>query len=104
MGSAPESYFGASGVFSDGLYTEWLTVGNYLLEATIDERSPRSVALRFEVIQANALPLHVTRYVLMPPQPDADLARLQQLLSARCPSANVALTTSAPEATPAVTA
>jgi hypothetical protein len=97
MGAAPESYFGASGVFADGVFTEWLTVSNYLLEATIDERSPRSVALRFEVIQANALPLHVTHYVLMPPQPDADLARLQKLLSARCPSSNVALTTVAPE-------
>jgi hypothetical protein len=99
MGAAPESYFGSSGVYSDGVLTEWLTVSNYLLEATIDERTPRSVALLFEVIRANSTPLRVKRYVLMPAQPDDDLARLQQLLSAACPSANVALTTLAPGGT-----
>ena len=100
----PESYFGASGVFSDGIYTEWLTVSNYLLEATIDERAPRSVALRFEVIEANAVPSQSTRYVLIPAQSENDLARLQQLLSEACPSANVALTTGAPAATAAIVA
>lgn len=93
MRATPESYFGSAGVLSDGVFTEWLTVSNYLLEATIDERAPRSVALRFEVIQASGLPLQVTRYVLMPAQPEDDLARLEQLLTAACTSANVVLTT-----------
>jgi hypothetical protein len=101
MSATPESYLGSAGVFSDGTYTEWLTVSNYLIEATIDERAPRSVVLRFEVIQANGLAVQATRHVLIPDRPGEDLARLQQLLSARCPSANVSLMTPMREETTA---
>jgi hypothetical protein len=91
----PETYFGASGIYTEGVYTQWLTVSNYLLEATVDEREPRSLDLFFEQVvpgsYAGPVPLH--RHVLIPPGPasDIDITRLQGLLSAACPSARVAL-------------
>jgi hypothetical protein len=93
--AAPESYFGASGIYTEGVFTQWLTVSNYLVEATVDEREPRSLDLFFEQIvpgsYAGPIPIH--RHVLIPPGPacDIDITRLQGLLSAACPSARVAL-------------
>ena len=102
--ASPEAYFGASGVYAEGIYTQWLTVSNYLIEATIDEREPRSIDLFFEQIvpgsYAGPIPLH--RHVLIPPgsASDIDITRLQGLLSATCPSAGIAL---ASEPAPAAT-
>jgi hypothetical protein len=100
----PESYFGSSGMYTEGTYTQWLTVSNYLVEATIDEREPRSIDLLFEKIVPGAYagPIAVYRHVLIPPgaASDNDIARLQGLLSAACPSASVSLASDpAPAAT-----
>jgi hypothetical protein len=93
--AAPEAYFGTSGVYTEGTYTQWLTVSNYLVEATIDEREPRSLDLFFETIVPGSYagPVPVHRHVLIPPSAasDIDITRLQGLLSAACPSARVAL-------------
>jgi len=93
--AAPETYFGASGIFTEGVYTQWLTVSNYLVEATVDEREPRSLDLFFEQIVSGSYagPIPVHRHVLIPPGPasDIDITRLQGLISAACPSARVAL-------------
>jgi hypothetical protein len=93
--ATPETYFGPSGIYTEGVFTQWLTVSNYLVEATVDEREPRSLDLFFEQIvpgsYAGPIPLH--RHVLIPPgaSSDIDITRLQGLLSAACPSARVAL-------------
>jgi hypothetical protein len=90
--AAPESYFGAAGVFSDGVYTQWQTVGNYLLEATMDERPPRSISLVFEKIGVGAAAsASVRQSVPVPADADGDITRLQAALSARCPTAQIAL-------------
>jgi hypothetical protein len=90
--AAPESYFGAAGVFSDGVYTQWQTVGNYLLEATMDERQPRSISLVFEKIGVGAAAsAPVRQSVPVPADANGDITRLQAALSARCPTAQIAL-------------
>lgn len=91
----PEAYFGSGGIYTEGTYTEWLNVSNYLVEATIDEREPRSIDLFFEKAVPGAYtgPIAVHRHVLIPPgaASDNDITRLQGLLSAACPSASVSL-------------
>jgi hypothetical protein len=91
--ATPETYFGAAGVFADGVFTQWMTISKYLLDASIDEREPRSLTLCFEEIPPGpTAPFPVYVNVLIPPASDADLARLQELVSTACPSAHVALT------------
>lgn len=92
MSAPPEAYFGAGGVFADGVYTQWLTAGNYLLSAGIDERAPRSLTFVFEVLAAGQAPSEVRQGVLIPPGAEADIATLATALSAACPSARIALT------------
>jgi len=105
MRATPETYFGAAGVFADGAFTQWITISEYLLEASIDERAPRSLTLRFEMIPPGpTAPYPVCVNVLIPPASDADLARLQELLSGACPSAQVALTPPSPADTSRVRA
>jgi hypothetical protein len=88
----PEAYFGQAGLLTDGIYTQWLTVGNYLLEATVDEREPRSLVFRFENAGVGTNPSSETRqYVLIPDGTENDIARLQSALSAACPKARIAL-------------
>jgi hypothetical protein len=103
--AAPETYFGSSGIYTEGTYTQWLTVSNYLIEATVDERVPRSIDLFFEQIVPGSYagPIPVHRHVLIPPgaASDVDITRLQGLLSAACPSANVALAREPAPAAPA---
>jgi len=93
MRAVPEAYFGAAGVFADGIYTEWQTVGNYLLAAGSDERPPRSLVFRFEktIPGAYSGPIEVEHSVLVPDGAESDVARLQTALSAACPSARVTL-------------
>jgi hypothetical protein len=102
--ATPETYFGASGIYTEGVYTQWLTVSNYLVEATIDDREPRSIDLFFEQVVPGSYagPIPVHRHVLIPPgsASDIDITRLQGLISAACPSARVAL---ASEPAPAAT-
>jgi hypothetical protein len=105
MRATPETYFGASGVFADGVFTQWMTISKYLTEASIDERPPQSLTLRFEEIPPGPnppFPVYVN--VLIPPGSDGDLARLQERLSATCPSAGIALRPPLPSGTPAVSA
>jgi len=96
LGAPPESYFGDAGVFSDGVFSEWRNAGKYLVAAALDERKPRSVALRFvEIVPGPNPPVTVAQDVLIPPDADGDLVRLQTLLSAACPTARVAVATPA---------
>jgi hypothetical protein len=90
--ATPEAYFGQAGLLTDGVYTQWLTVGNYLLEATVDEREPRSLVFRFEIAGVGTNPSSESRqYVLIPAGAENDIARLQSALSAACPKARIAL-------------
>jgi hypothetical protein len=89
----PEAYFGQDGVFADGEFTPWLTVGVYLLDARLDERPPRSLVMQFSKTVGNQ---ETTVDLSLPLPPEervtGDLAKLQQELSARCPTATVRLT------------
>jgi hypothetical protein len=95
MQASPEAWFGRDGVFCDGVFTQWLSVSVYLVSATIDQRQPRSLSLRFEKSVPNPygptqiVPIH--QAVLIPAGAEGDLARLQQELTARCGRAQVAL-------------
>jgi hypothetical protein len=90
--TAPDTYFGAGGIYSDGVYTEWKTIGNYLLSGTVDEREPRSLTFVFVRSVSGGGTIEVRQSVLMPTGAEADLARLQTAISAMCPTATVALT------------
>ena len=92
----PEVYFGQDGLFADGEFTPWLTAGVYLHSAFRDEREPRSIMLQFhKIIAGSGSMTTVTTNVNLPlPQSntvEADLARLQRELSAKCTQAAVAL-------------
>jgi hypothetical protein len=92
----PEVYFGNQGIFADGEFTPWITISNYLLDASMDERPPRSLCLKFEkTIPGGAGNQVVVELICLPLPPGdrvpGDLARLQQELSKRCPTAAVAL-------------
>ncbi len=91
----PEAYFGRDGIFCDGVFTPWLNVSTNLVSATLDERQPRSAMFNFERSVPNpygptqTIPIH--QAVLIPGDKESDLARLQQELTARCPSAQISL-------------
>jgi hypothetical protein len=90
--AAPETYFGAAGVFADGAYAQWATASAYLVEATMDIATPSRLMFLFECIEPGvSSATQVRRAVLIPPNADADIAFLQQQLSLVCPSARVAL-------------
>jgi hypothetical protein len=92
--TAPEAYFGHDGIYCDGAYTTWLGVDVYLLAASIDGRAPRSLMFDFEKVIFNPYGnsiFAVHQSVLLPEGADADLARLQRELTARCPKARIAL-------------
>ena len=95
LAAPPEAYFGRDGVFSDGVFTPWLTISIYLVSAAIDERQPRSLLFSFERLVPNpygptqVLPIHQS--VLIPAGSEGDLARLQSELCARCPKARITL-------------
>jgi hypothetical protein len=88
----PEAYFGDEGVFADGDFTPWLTVGVFLLSASVDNNAPRSIVLRFSKSVGNTIVQSDLALPLPTDHPDADLATLQQHLSARCPTATINLT------------
>jgi len=95
LAAAPDAYFGRDGVFCDGVFTTWLGLDTYLVSATIDRAEPASLLLCFEKTVVNpygpSTPMSIHHSVLIPPGAEADVARLQAELSARCPSARVAL-------------
>jgi hypothetical protein len=85
----PEAYFGDEGVFADGEFTPWLTVGVFLLSASVDNNTPRSLVLTFSKSMGNTI---VQSNLALPIPTGADLSTLQQNLSTRCPSATINLT------------
>jgi hypothetical protein len=91
----PEVFFGRDGIFCDGVFSPWLNVSTNLVSATLDERQPRSAMFNFERSVPNpygptqSVPIH--QAVLIPEGKEADLARLQQELTARCPRAQISL-------------
>jgi hypothetical protein len=93
MKAPREVYIGQEGVFADGDFTPWLTVSDFLLSASIDERVPRSLNLLFEKVVPGAAGndvIHVNQAILLPEGDVAgDLARLQKEISARCSTATV---------------
>jgi len=95
LASAPEVYFGHDGIFCDGAYTTWLSLNVYLMSASIDERPPRSLLFDFEKVIPGAYSgnsiVAFHQSVLIPPNAEADIARLQRELVARCPKARIAL-------------
>jgi len=90
--SPPETYAGAAGLFADGVFTEWQNVGNYLLSATVDESSPRSLAFVFARSVSGGATVEVRRNALVPDGADGDIAKLQTALTAAFPKARIALT------------
>lgn len=90
-----EVYMGRDGIFADGAFTTWLGVSVYLLDASIDERQPRSLFFRFEKAVPNPYGLNQTipiqQFVLIPDHSESDIARLQQQLAVRCPGARIQL-------------
>jgi hypothetical protein len=89
-------YFGRDGLFALGEFTPWLTVGVYLQAAFLDEREPRSLALRFQEVVAGYGSANLVPKTLSLPLPESkgvenDLARLQKELSARCQKAAITL-------------
>ena len=92
----PEVYFGQDGLFALGEFTPWLTVGVYLQAAFLDEREPRSLALRFQQVVAGYGSANLVPKTLSLPLPECDgvandLARLQKELSTRCQKATITL-------------
>jgi hypothetical protein len=93
----PEAYLGPGGVYADGVYTQWQNVSNYLLQADVDDREPRSLAFLFERMQPGTTgPVRIWKSVLLPSDAHDDIERLQSALSAAVPSARISL--SAPAA------
>jgi hypothetical protein len=94
--AAPEAFFGDAGMFADGVFVEWLSLGTYLIEADLDERVPRCLAFLFEkyTVGTSGGTIQERHNVLLPPEADADVALLQTKLSALCPKANVVLVAS----------
>jgi hypothetical protein len=92
LAAAPDAYFGRDGVFCDAVFMTWLGRDTYLVSATIDRTEPANLLLRFEkTVIGSGKPMPVDQRVLIPAGAEADLARLQAELSARCPKARVAL-------------
>jgi hypothetical protein len=93
--AAPEVYFGHDGVYCDDVFTTWHTLDNYLKAASIDERAPRSLLLRFEKVVLDPYSgnqfVPIYQSVLIPEGAEADLARLQHELSMRFPALPIAL-------------
>jgi hypothetical protein len=90
----PEAYFGQDGIYCDGAFTTWAGMDVYLLAASIDGRAPRSLMFDFEKVIFNPYGnsiYAVHQSVLLPDGADADLARLQRELVARCPKARITL-------------
>jgi hypothetical protein len=89
--AVPDTYIGAAGVCSDGIFNQWQNVGNYLTSATLDERDPRSITLVFVRSVSGGGTIEVTQNVLIPAGADGDIAKLQSLLAAALPGASIGL-------------
>lgn len=104
--AAPEAYLGDAGVYADGVFREWHTIKSYLVDASLDDRPPRSLSFFFKkhavttgdpiaYITASGTPtIDIHQNVLIPPDADAEIAVLQTKVAAACPSAHIAFITS----------
>jgi hypothetical protein len=95
LAKAPlEATFGDEGIFCEGKFTPWLSAADYLISAAIDQREPRSLVFRFEKALSYQQ-FEDAEYVLLPKSTTQniadDLARLQRELTAKCPTASIAL-------------
>ena len=106
LSKAPrEAYFGQAGLICNDQFFRWLEQDMYLTSASIDAGPPRSILFCFDRILPNgygsAGPIHIKQSVLIPATAEpSDLARLQVALSARCPTATVALAGAVPTPRP----
>jgi hypothetical protein len=92
---APDAYFGRDGLFCNGAYTTWVGLSVYLTSASVDQNPPRSLLFRFAEVVPNPYEgtktLHIDQSVLIPPDAEHDIVRLQQELTTRCPKAQIVL-------------
>jgi hypothetical protein len=89
--AAPEVYFGEEGLFADGVFLPWVSAGVYLVTAAPGQGEPAHLDFKFMKIEAGSNSAIVTQAVLLPAGADADVARLQQELTAKCSTAVVNL-------------
>jgi hypothetical protein len=88
---APEVYFGSEGLFVDGDFWPWVSVGIYLLSAAPGQGEPAHLDFQFIKIAGGSNSVVVNQGVLLPAGAEADLAKLQQELTVACPKASVYL-------------
>jgi hypothetical protein len=89
--TAPEVYFGSEGLFVDGDFWPWVSVGIYLLTAAPGQGEPAHLDFQFMKIDGGSEAVVVNQGVLLPAGADADVAKLQQELTAMCPKADIRL-------------
>jgi hypothetical protein len=91
----PEAYFGHDGLYCNGAFVTWIDMSVYLTSASIDTRQPRSLLFCFDKIMFNPYggtqTIRINQSVLVPADADRDIARLQNELTQRCPTAQIAL-------------
>ena len=95
--AVPEAYLGPDGIFCNGVLTSWLDPSNFVVTASLDERPPRSLVFQFDRTTAGYIGQQITQVsqcVLIPDDSaatKAGIARLQQELAAKCPTATIHL-------------
>jgi hypothetical protein len=95
LSATPEAFFAPDGLFVEGEYSAWRGMEMYLLAASIEQTTPPCVSMRFERVRPGANGpeiLEVCKRVMIPAGSGADLATLQNNLSATCHPARVSLT------------
>jgi hypothetical protein len=82
-------------LYCNGVYTTWVGISVYLKSASVDQNQPRSLFFVFEKYVPNpyggSTTMPINQVVPIPAGGDADVARLQQELTARCPKVRIAL-------------
>jgi hypothetical protein len=89
--AAPEVYFGSEGLFVDGAFLPWISAGVYLITAGPGKGEPAHLDFQFVKIEAGSSSSIVKQGVLLPAGSEADVARLQTELTAKCPTAVIDL-------------
>ena len=89
--ASPEVYFGDEGLFADGEFLPWVSIGIYLLTAAPGQGEPAHLDFQFMKIEGGSNSSVVTQSVLLPAGADADVAKLQQELTAKCSTAKIYL-------------
>jgi hypothetical protein len=94
LAATPEAFFAPDGLFVDGEYCAWLGAEIYLLSASIEQTTPPCVSLHFERVRpayGGPQTIDVYKRVMIPAGAQADLAKLQNNLTAICHKARVSL-------------